>query len=796
MANRKKTNWIWIPDWGAKDQAGAGIVCFRKNVWLSREVKKADIEITADSRYKLYLNGVLVEFGPMKGDDQVWYLDSIDLAPYLRVGANVLAVEVLSYPVAHGMGNHGMFRSGCPGLYLKGYVQDVDGWRYDLSANESFSCRKLSDYQIEREEISFAPLMFFEQSRHDPQFQGWQLPGYREEGWVKARLREYYELPEILKKENLLKRTIPFLHREEHVFSGVSNEAGSLAGKEAWEAFIRGEGEEILIPAHTHEVIELDAGEERTGFLTLAYCGGKGAGLEILYSECYVRPEMYGTKNLPVKKDRTDAKNGQLIGYTDNRILSGCGSEDSPEIYRPFWFRCFRYLRISIQTADQPLRLRNLKYETVGYPLRVLSRVETSDPTHARIWEISERTLRLCMHETYEDCPYYEQLQYIQDARLQILYTYAVAADDRLARQCMDDFRRSQYHDGLLNCSYPNYEVNIIPGFSIHYILMVYDHMMYFGDKKLLRHHFSTIARILDYFEEHLTEEGYVEKIGGVNGEQTNWSFVDWTPEWDDCEGAPSATRYGPITMESLEYVMGLQHAAKIADYLGRKAVAEEWRERAWQVQEAVRTYCMGENGMLKDGPDVEDYSQHCQVFGILTDTLTDQVLEKRGTGFVSVGDILSETIRHRESYTQCSVAMCYYLFRALEKTGLYAYTDHYWDIWRRMLGNNCSTCTESEAYGRSECHGWGALILYELPSVVLGVRPQAPGYADMEIAPVAGYLRQAEGKVHTPRGDVYVQWKKDEKSGEILLSHREEWNHKQAARVHCHGCKVTEGEI
>ena len=110
------------------------------------------------------------------------------------------------------------------------------------------------------------------------------------------------------------------------------------------------------------------------------------------------------------------------------------------------------------------------------------------------------------------------------------------------------------------------------------------------------------------------------------------------------------------------------------------------------------------------------------------------------------------------------TVAMSFYLFRALEKTGLYEYTDQYWNIWRKMLKNNCTTCVEAESYARSECHGWGALALYELPCTILGVRPAAPGFGKVRIAPVPGYLTSASGEVKTPRGVVKVSWEKKEK--------------------------------
>ena len=150
------------------------------------------------------------------------------------------------------------------------------------------------------------------------------------------------------------------------------------------------------------------------------------------------------------------------------------------------------------------------------------------------------------------------KLQYVMDSRTQILYTYSVSADDRLARKCIDDLARAQrYETATLNCSYPNCNPNIIPGFSIYYIVMIYDHMMYFGDHKLVEKYMPTVERILQFFEEHLSEKGYVGKTGGLIMEEAFWSFIDWAQEWNPTSGMPPAGLKGPITMESLLYIYG-----------------------------------------------------------------------------------------------------------------------------------------------------------------------------------------------------------------------------------------------
>lgn len=746
----ENSNWIWIPSWSDEDKKIPRTVLFRKSVMLNEIPQKAVLEISADTRYKLYVNDNLVEVGPSKGDKSIWYKDRKDITEYLKKGMNILAVTVLRYPENSMDGNHGMFRTATPGLYVKGTIFTSDMQEISLDADAFWKCKVDQSVSFVREEERFAPLIIHENAYGNAETFGWKTEGFDDSKWENAKPYINVEIHQAVSPGNLQERTIPYMYRKERRFTDIMAMKKSAYIQEKWQRFLEGKTT-VEIPANTEEIVEISVGEEMTGYISLALSAGKNAEITLTYAEAYVQDEHVGPDHVALKKDRLDQVNGHLEGYRDCYHVAGIGTENKPEIYEPFWFRTFRFVQLRIKTGTDPLILQRFDYEETGYPLEVSTSVKTSDKSLSDIWEISERTLRRCMHETYEDCPYYEQLQYVMDARTQILYTYSVSADDRLARKCIDDLARAQRYDGLLNCSYPNCNPNIIPGFSIYYILMIYDHMMYFGDKKLIEKYMPTVERILLFFKDHLSEKGYVGKTGGLIMEEAFWSFIDWAGEWNPTSGMPPAGLKGPITMESLLYIYGLQHAAKLADYLGRKDEAVQFMERAEKVQNAVRTYCTGKDGMIQDGPGIDEYSQHCQVFACLTDTIRPEQAQKN----------LLKTVREKENFAQCTVAMRFYLFRALEKTDLYAYTDQYWETWRTMLKNHCTTCVESEAYARSECHAWGALALYELPGTVLGVRPAAPGYEKIEIRPVPGYLNEAEGVVKTPKGMIQVKWTK-----------------------------------
>lgn len=746
---------MWIPDWQASDDLKPQLVYFRTLVTSGEIPADTVMRITADSRYKLYINDRFIQEGPCKANRGNWYYEEIRPAGYLEEGRNCIAVEVLRYPEDYAKRNHSILRTGLPFLMVSFLLDGVP--MPLLAEGERWTCIRNQRIQFRGEQTVPAPLYITEASQGNPRLAGWRRVDFCDETWQKAAVYSFDRMKLSDTPRELTKSPIPCQRHEKRGFQRVvtvrdwETPATGLSDPDRIQAQITElvESERTLvIPARSSLTVELDAGELMTGYPVLAFTGGGGSEVHILYSECYVYPDKNGGR---IKKgDRSDYLHGELLGLEDSYLVSGYGTEAVPERYEPFWFRTFRYVRLEIITEEE-LQISSFHYQETGYPLEAATWVETSDPSLKPVWEISLRTLKRCMHETYMDCPFYEQLQYVMDSRLEILYTYMVSGDDRLARKCMEDFRCSAHGDGMINSCAPALRSHVIPGFSVYYIMMIHDHLMYFGDLSLVRKHLPAVDGVLGFFDRHLTDRGLVGKIGGKNQEQNYWSFVDWTKEWQETTGVPTATRKGPITMESLLYLLGLECGAELSEAVGRTDTGREYRMRAEAVRQAVRRECRGAAGLLQDGPGVEEYSVHCQVFGVLAGVLPPE--EGRHLLLKTVG---------RQGYAQCSVSMSYYLFRALEKTGLYEMTAGLWEVWRQMTVRHMTTCVENDTDERSDCHAWGAVILYELPAVVLGVRPVEPGFGRVSIAPVTGAFDWARGEVMTPKGLIRVEWEKD----------------------------------
>src|SRR5207237_8138911 len=143
----------------------------------------------------------------------------------------------------------------------------------------------------------------------------------------------------------------------------------------------------------------------------------------------------------------------------------------------PLYSRSYRYVQRDVETGDEPLRLHDLRAVFTGYPFAERGRFASADaPWIDDVWRMNWNGARIGAFETYMDTPYWEQLQYVGDTRVQSLLSLYVAGDDRLMRQAIEHFDLSRIPEGLTTSRYPSALTQIIPPFSLIYVAMVHDY--------------------------------------------------------------------------------------------------------------------------------------------------------------------------------------------------------------------------------------------------------------------------------------------------------------------------------
>lgn len=729
-------NTIWLrPATLPLTSPHARMVLFRLEFTLSSPALSCTFHISAADRYRLYVNGKSVVCGPRKGDQWSHYYETVDIAPYLREGFNALSVRVVAFPLkAVNESEHAPFSQYAAGLgnllMVDAQLGTKDGLTSDLSTGQAdWRCALDPSYSVSGNTYVYGTEVFDAPSalpfrENKPLDLPKAVPAFDTE------INKYGELSPIL----LTKRMIPNMEE----IPGEFAREMPLHPEDTPCTFTNGEA---VIPAHTKQVIELDAGVERTAYLSLI---GKGRGgkVTIYYAERYFPRD----ENAPTgSMKRDDWENGYLgsrrsgtdfmTGLHDILTLS-----ENEAVFENFWFRTFRFVRIEVVSGDEPVILQKPTYLMTAYPLDVKAKFDFPEEKWDRLWNIAVRTLRNCMHETHEDCPYYEQLQYTFDTRLQMLFTYAISADTRMAKNVLWDFHSSQLPDGILQSRTPCFFTQVIPDFSISWVYMLKEYAEQTGDLSVISRYKPTMDGIFHFYQSHINENGLVENLG-------YWEFADWLDEWP--VGIPNATALGASAVHNLTYALGLRTAAEMMRKIKRFEEAAFYDRQADEIGEAVVKFCYEEDrGVLREGPTCYEHSQHAQVLATLCGALTGEKAVNAMRRAMEDPDML-----------QCTFPWHTILFRALDKVGLYDLSAPIWEQYLSMLDRNLTTIPEKPGDTRSDCHAWSALPLYEFPRMLLGVQMDAYGWESIKIEPHAINMDHLSGTVPTPKGDVSVSW-------------------------------------
>ncbi|MGC4232626.1 MAG: alpha-L-rhamnosidase C-terminal domain-containing protein [Niabella sp.] len=729
----------WNAKWiGCSNDDGLqyGAYYFRKKISLGKKPASFIVHLSADNQYKLYVNDSLISVGPARGNLNNWYYETVDLSPYMKTGDNLVAALVY---------NEAQFRPEAQITLRTAFIlQGNTGQEEILNTNNTWKCVKDSS-------LMPIPGYYFAASKGqladmNKTIGSWENSEYDDSAWPSAS-----ELLDGKLKGmsdgfawNLIPSTIPARERKYQRISQLRSADGVIASKN----FPFGKGDQI-IPANTTAVFLLDQSFLTNAFITLKFSGGKNAGISISYAESlFDNIAQFGMR----KSNRDEVAGKDFSGRTDSIISNG--SKD--QVFTPFSFRTYRYIRLLVKTQADPLVINDIHGTFTAYPFEQAALFDSKDDTLKKILDIGWRTCRLNAYDTYTDCPYYEQLQYIGDTRIQAMVSYYYSGDDRLARHALNLIDQSRLPEGVTLSRYPTHGIQIIPTFSLWYIGMLHDFWYYRNDSTFVQQKLSGVRSILHFFEKYQNPDGSLSNT-------PYWTFVDWADGKDWFVGAPPKDTDGGSSIIDMQLLWAYQWAMEMEKQLGVTYYADLYQTKANQLKATIRKkYWDAEKKLFADTKTKTRFSQHANALAILTGTVDKKDYEH-----------ISHQLLTNDTLTQCTIYFKYYLHLALVKGGLGNNYLNWLGVWYNNIKMGLTTWAEvSDLYTtRSDCHAWGSSPNIEFFRTVLGVDSYAPGFRKIKIQPHLGNLKEVSGEIPHPEGKIKVSYRLMANNWEVLIT-------------------------
>lgn len=707
-------HWITCPDISAK---AYGIYHFRKTIDLPEMPDTFIIHVSADNRYHLFVNGKSIGRGPARSNFYNWNFGSYDIAPFLHKGKNVIAAQVWNMgvyaPVAQISRQTGFLVQG--DAKASQIVNTDASWK--VLHDTAYSPTALDAGAILHSYVAVGACDEISGSAYP---WGWQQPHYDDSEWGNAKIIHTPVVTSGYGTDNkwvLAPRTIPQMEEKIQRISKIRRTNGIKINSR----FLQGNNP-VTIPAHSEVTFLLDQSFETIGYPVLKVSGGNGAKIKVTYAEAlFDKDGRKGNRNVIEGKT---IKGLYDIFYPD-------GGKD--RAFTTLWVRTWRYMQLKIKTADQPLVLEDMYGIFSAYPFEHKATFSSNDPSLKNIWKIGWRTARLCAGETYFDCPYYEQLQYEGDTRIQALISLYNTGDDRLVRKAINDFYLSRVPSGLTQGRYPSNRIQVIPPFSLYWVSMLYDYWMLCPDDEFIEKYLDAAMLILKWYERHIDSEY------GMLGPMEWWNFVDWNDAFPG--GVPDGATDGHSSVLTLQYAYTLNQAAKLFTYYGRKGKAKHYTDLAEKLSIQTYNHCFEKNRMeMANRPLKKKFSQHANIMAILAGAIPDKE-----------EDIVIKNILNDSTLSQATFYYRFYLTRALIKTGNANLYYQHLAPWRGMIANGLTTFAEKPDPTRSDCHAWSASPNYDFLATICGIMPDAPGFKKVRIAPALGGLNEVKASMPLP---------------------------------------------
>ena len=760
-------SWIWHPEDLAMSGGASAIthdaqtqrdvapvMIFEKEFEVKEGEKPFEIDVSADERFYLTLDGEFVARGPNRADLNNWQYNTYKVT--LKPGKHVFRAVVTR------LGNHAplaqlSYRGGfvlkASGEYderlttgkakwnvawwkgMKPAGADDGVWgtgsQFEITGSYPAATSNLqpSTFNLQPAVVVRGP------AGHDS-YPCW---GGHTPGWMlfPSQLPDQMEAP--VKPGEFRAATHAAGWRANHVYTEAETKDPLV---DEFNARLKGAKMRTIIPANTKVQLAWHLGRYICAYPVLKTKGGEGARVSWNWTES---PRDAETKR---KAQRNEIVGNFLQGYGDTFVMTG-----GEEAFSTPWFRCGLWCRLDIETKDAPLEITDLTLIENRYPVEMESSfASTDDASLQDIRRICARAMQMCCHEMLFDCPFYEQQMYPGDTRVQLLVLSALSRDDRIIKRAMEIYDYATRDDGQCPFNYPTRGTQEGFTYTQCYLLMFGDYAMNHADREWLRCRLPGMRKSMSGCELYENEEGLLDNTPG-------WNFQDWTTEWHDSAVPGSHNGHRINSFANMMWLLDMQSAAKVERALGNEFQAKYWEAKAEKLKAAIiAKFWDAKRSLIADTPEKKTYSEHCQAMAILGDLLPKAETDAMFKHLVEDSDLARTT-----------VYFSYYLFEAYFKMGRADLFQKRLDLWRGYVAKGITTLSEAPDSGkngqseaRSDCHAWGAHPIWFMQTGFAGISSAAPWFERVRIAPQPGTLKDLKCRHPHPKGWIDVDLKFD----------------------------------
>ena len=491
--------WVWPADEEGKINAYADFVADFESKG------NAVVRICASTDYAMYCNGEFVSAGAYASYPEKKFYDEIELP--VRPGKNRLAIVgyCVNFPCSTSVKDS------------RGVLFEVESEGVRILSGEDTLCRASREYQS-GPVPHVTPQLGYTVRKDLTAYDGWREPDGALKGFAPARALE--------NESDLAPRPISRLTRGEPVFGRLHGQglfrlhAGESLGDRLQRSYLSarrlGEFTQVVPEDKTPYVFQ-PTGEKADGVYLLFDLGGEKTGsfaAEFEFPEETEVAYCWG-EHLDDLRVRTEISGRNFVGS----YRAPKGRSQYVERFRRLGLR---YLMVFVYA--ERFTLYGAGIEPAVYPV-TKKPGKLSDPLHERIREVGVHTLRCCLHEHYEDCPWREQSQYVMDSRNQMLAGYYSFENREFARASLLLMSDRIGENGQIPLMQPSEFPTYIPDFTLCYPAVVADYLEHTGDESVLPVLLPRLEKIVSSFESRLDETGMIPR----SQDDEEWNFFEWT---------------------------------------------------------------------------------------------------------------------------------------------------------------------------------------------------------------------------------------------------------------------------